>query len=149
VSRPRIRTIKPEIFQDEKFGRLPPDQQILFIGLITMADDEGRLRELPSAIHGHVFPYRRITERRITGLLRALADRGMICRYEAAGERLICLPNFLKHQRVNRFTESPLPAPPSPDVNPEQGVFLTDGAVRAQHGKGRERIGVEPKGAEA
>jgi hypothetical protein len=57
VSRPRIRTLKPEMWADEKVGALTRDARLLFIGLITLADDAGRFRAMPSAILGHVFPY--------------------------------------------------------------------------------------------
>lgn len=36
-SRPRIRTLKPECWQDEKIGQLSRDARLLFVGLITMA----------------------------------------------------------------------------------------------------------------
>lgn len=56
-TRPRIRTLKPELWQNEKVGDLSHGARLLFVGLITMADDEGRFRARPSVILGHVFPY--------------------------------------------------------------------------------------------
>lgn len=44
MSRPRIRSIKPEMWQDEDFGLLDPEAQLLFIGLISHADDHGRFK---------------------------------------------------------------------------------------------------------
>jgi hypothetical protein len=71
--RPRIRTIKPEMWADEKVGQLSRDARLLFVGLITMADDEGRLRGCPAAILGHVFPYDDDALRKLDGM--ACGDR--------------------------------------------------------------------------
>ena len=38
----RIRTVKPDIWTDEKFVELSPLARLLFIGLWNFADDEGR-----------------------------------------------------------------------------------------------------------
>jgi hypothetical protein len=40
----RIRTIKPEFWEDEGNGRLSALARLLFIATFNMADDEGRLR---------------------------------------------------------------------------------------------------------
>ena len=39
----RIRTIKPEFWEDEDVGRLSPMARLLFIGSWSLADDEGLL----------------------------------------------------------------------------------------------------------
>ena len=40
---PRIRTIKPEFWSDEKLAPLPPIDQLVFLGLISLSDDFGRV----------------------------------------------------------------------------------------------------------
>lgn len=149
--RPRIRSIKPELWAWEPVGRLDDQTRNLFVGLVTMADDEGRIRDLPPAILGHVFPYRRVTARRLETLLRAIELQGLVQRYTVAGERYVVIVGWSTdghplYQYVNRCTESRLPAPPSADVSPEQGVFLTEASVRTP-GRIGSRIGSEGIGA--
>jgi hypothetical protein len=101
------------MFADEKIGGLDRDERLLFIGLITMADDEGRLRDLPAAIIGHVFPYDEdVTVRRLERWLSTVAAGGLIVRYESGGKRYIALSGW-HHQKVNRPRPSDLPAPPA------------------------------------
>jgi len=48
----RIRTIKPEMFEDEKLSKLPPITRFVFVGLISLADDYGRLVDNVKQIDG-------------------------------------------------------------------------------------------------
>jgi hypothetical protein len=40
----RIRTIKPEFWEDDVIGSLSRDARLLFIATLNLADDEGLLR---------------------------------------------------------------------------------------------------------
>ncbi len=111
MSRPRIRTIKPELWADEKVGRLSRDARLLFVGLITMADDEGRLRGMHSAILGHVFPYDQDAARKLDKWLAELELVSLIFRYQVSGVDYVEIPGWAKHQKVNRPSPSELPAP--------------------------------------
>jgi hypothetical protein len=109
--RPRIRTLKPEIWEDEAVGSLGPWERLLYIGLITMADDEGRLRALPSAFAGRVFPYDDLAPAKILKLLGVIHDSGLICLYAHKGMDFVQIKNWTVHQKINRPTPSALPAP--------------------------------------
>lgn len=111
MSRPRIRTLKPECWQDEKIGRLTRDARLLFVGLITLADDEGRFRALPSIILGHVFPYDEDAPKRLTRWMDELRREELIVNYEHAGTTYGALPRFARHQRINRPRKSLIPTP--------------------------------------
>lgn len=108
---PRIRSLKPEIWQDESIGRLSSWERLLFIGLITMADDEGRLRALPRLILGHVFPHDRISEARLRRWLLNLHREGLIVVYEHADFTYAHVVNFTRHQKIDKPSPSTLPAP--------------------------------------
>ena len=54
---PRIRTIKPNFFSNEEVGKLKCEARLLFIGLWTLADCEGRLEDRPVRIRAQLFPY--------------------------------------------------------------------------------------------
>jgi hypothetical protein len=112
VTRYRIRTIKPEAWQDERVGDLSHGARLLWLGLITMADDQGRLRELPTAIAGHVFPYDDISSAKLQRWLKEVTGSGMVVRYESGGKRYIAFPTWSEHQRIDRPSDSELPAPP-------------------------------------
>ncbi len=109
--RPRIRTLKPEVWEDEAVGKLGPWERLLFIGLITMADDEGRLRALPTAIAGHVFPYDEIVPAKLRRWLGAIGDVGLISLYSHDGTDYAQIKGWVDHQKINRPQTSMLPAP--------------------------------------
>lgn len=113
--RPRIRTIKPEIWQDERVGKLTRDARLLFVGLITMADDQGRLRELPAAIRGHVFPYDCVGDSKISRWVQEISAAGLVVRYEVSGANYVAFRRWSKHQKVDRARDSSLPPPPGFD----------------------------------
>lgn len=125
MGRPRIRTIKPEIWQHEKIGRVTRDERLLFVGLLTMVDDEGRLREMPHAIRGHIFPYDRVSDRQLEKWLGGLERARLIVRYGAGRERFASIRGFKRHQVINRPRESDLPPPPG-IPGPEAQTTLLD-----------------------
>lgn len=109
--RPRIRTLKPECWHDERIGSITREARLLWVGIITLADDEGRFRALPQAILGHVFPYDEDASRRLGRWMTELEQAGLIVLYEREGIRYGLLPKWSEHQRINRGTPSVLPEP--------------------------------------
>lgn len=91
----RARNIKPGVFKNEILVELPAFTRLLFIGLWTLADREGRLEDRPKRIKLELFPY---DSEDINAALSSLLDGGFIKRYEAAGVKVIAIENFLKHQ---------------------------------------------------
>lgn len=125
MPRPRIRTIKPEMWADEKIGDLSHGARLLFVGLITMADDEGRLRALSSAILGHVFPYDEVTPAKLKRWVGELSGAGLIVTYKVDEKPYIAFRHWRRHQKINRPTESVLPAPPNHEIVTENSVNKT------------------------
>lgn len=130
--RPRIRTLKPELWADEKVGDLSHGARLLFVGLISMADDEGRLRELPAAIIGHVFPYDSVSTAKVTRWLAEVEQSGMVIRYEVDGKRYVAFPQWTKHQRVDRPSPSDLPPPPDDSPKPRRTLDDHSSPTRAR-----------------
>lgn len=110
----RIRTIKPTFWCDEKIATLPRAIRLTFLGLISaMADDQGRCRANPRLVCAAVYPLDEdMTPAEITVHLDMLEESGLIQLYEVAGERYLVIVNWAKHQKINRPTDSQLPAPP-------------------------------------
>jgi hypothetical protein len=114
----------------------------LNIHLWNLADDEGRLQELPQWIIGEVFP----TDEDVTpGILREwlqeLSDAGLVVRYGVDGERYIQCHDFRDHQKISHPTESVLPA-----FQVGLGVVTEDSG--SAPGQGVERLSPEGKGKE-
>jgi hypothetical protein len=117
---PRIRTIKPEFFSHEKLASKSAHARLLAIGLLTLADCEGRLRWVPMQIHAQVFPWEAPGEafENIDVLLGELIDCDYVVHYELEGKRYVEVCNFKRHQRLSgkeAAYESRLPAPPQKD----------------------------------
>lgn len=105
----RIRSLKPQIWQDEKVGQVSRDARLLFVGLITLADDEGRFRTLPSIVTGHVFPRDQDAPKRLRKWMDELSEAGLVQLY---GGEYGWLPTWGSHQRISHATASILPEPP-------------------------------------
>jgi len=93
----RTRAIKPGFFQNEYLAELPLEARLLFIGLWTLADRDGRLEDRPKRIKGAIFPYEEIDVDKALLLLAESPER-FIVRYEVDGKRYIQIVNFGKHQ---------------------------------------------------
>lgn len=104
----RARGIKPGFFRNADLAELPMEARLLFIGLWTLADREGRLKDRPKQIKMEIFPADNLD---CDALLSSLADTGMLLRYEVDGGRYLQIKNFLKHQNPHRDEQaSILPA---------------------------------------
>jgi hypothetical protein len=122
------------MFQDEKVCDLTRDQRLLLFGLVSMADDERRLREMPTAILGHTFPSDDdVTPAKLARWLGAIEKQGIVLRYKAGGKQYIAFRHWARHQKVNRPTPSTFPPPPDPVVVRENSVkqhgSITDESV--------------------
>ena len=103
----RSRNIKPGFFTNDELAELPFEYRLLFIGLWTIADREGRLIDRPKKIRMEIFPADNVD---CESGLQALATSGFIDRYEVDGQKIIQIINWAKHQTPHvRETESELP----------------------------------------
>lgn len=139
----RSRNIKPGLFKNELLVELPFEYRLLFIGLWTIADREGRLEDRPKKIKIELFPADSFD---IDAGLDALAQRGFVARYVAGGMRCLQIINFKKHQSPHhkegpsvipaqdRSETSPRlgaeqhgeKAPDKPEANPERAALIPD-----------------------
>ena len=95
----RIRSIKPEFWADEKLSPLDPITRLVFLGLISMADDAGRLVDNVKQIDALVFPETSDSARES---LATLSRIGRIQRGKThSGQSIIQIANWSKHQRVD------------------------------------------------
>jgi hypothetical protein len=107
----RIRTLKPEFWGDEKIGPLAPIHRLVFLGLVSQADDAGRLLDNVRLLDGLIFPH---TEDTCSESLDVLASLSRIHRYTAAsGQRCIQIEGWARHQKIDRPSKHVLPDPPT------------------------------------
>jgi hypothetical protein len=105
----RIRTLKPEFWSDEKLGPLPPKDRLVFLGLISLADDAGRLVDSVRQLNGLIFPY---TADSCEDSLNTLAGLRRILRYTShSGQGLIQIINWSTHQKIHNPSLYVLPSP--------------------------------------
>lgn len=95
---PRIRTVKPEFWGDEKMAPMDPVTRLVFLGLISMADDLGRLLDSVKQVDAFIFP---ATDHSAREALANLSRTGRIQRGKtASGQDIIQLVNW-RHQKVD------------------------------------------------
>jgi len=104
----RARNIKPGIFSNDVLAEVHPLGRLLFIGLWTHADREGRMEDRPRRIKAEILPY---DDCDVDSLLSDLDRLGFIKRYVVRGERYIQVVNFTKHQNPH-VKESASSIPP-------------------------------------
>lgn len=95
----RARNIKPGFFSDAELLDCDIWVRMLFAGLWTLADREGRLLDKPKQIGVDLFPRDRLD---INAGLSELAEHGLIVRYEVDGVQIIQVKNFAKHQNPHK-----------------------------------------------
>jgi len=106
----RARNIKPGFFRNADLAELSVEARLLFIGLWTIADREGRLDDRPKQIKMEIYPADSFD---VSALLEELADTDMLDRYEVGGKKYIQIVNFTKHQNPHKDERaSAIPPPP-------------------------------------
>jgi len=106
----RIRTIKPEFWQDEDLAGVSAEANLLAIGLLNQADDEGYFKANPKLIQAAVFPLRDLSVN-IHGIISELSNIGYITlKTGSDGKQYGHVTNFEKHQKINRPSGSKIRA---------------------------------------
>jgi hypothetical protein len=109
----RIRTIKPEYWEDERVAALSPLARLLFIGSWNHADDEGIVRWTPDYLNASLFMYDGLTAKRVQRLMDEVAKADLVFPYMAGKSRqqLAYVVNFRKHQRIDKPQPGRFPPP--------------------------------------
>jgi len=102
--------VKPEFWNDEKLSPLSDTARLFFLGLISMADDCGRLADSEKQIEAFIWPHSD-RSRDVRECLAKLTGIGRITRGKAAsGMPVVQIVNWAKHQKVDHpNTKSALP----------------------------------------
>lgn len=146
----RQRFIHPEIWKDPVFGRLTPQEQVLFIGLFSIADDDGRTNADPAFLKSELFTYKDYTNKKVQAIRDAVVEKvPSVHLYRGKGLDLIALLKWSEYQKPKYPKPSKLPAPfidLSPIVPPsleEPSPDSTHGLGQGREGLGRAGFGLE------
>jgi hypothetical protein len=105
----RSRNIKPGFFLNDLLAEIDPLGRLLFAGLWTIADREGRIEDRSKRIKAEILPYDNCN---VIELLDELNQRKFIMRYQVDGEKYIQIINWDKHQNPHvKEKSSTIPAP--------------------------------------
>ena len=111
-------------------GSVCREARLLFILLWTVVDDDGRTRAASRMLASLLFPYdedQAKLPKLIDGWLEELEGRSCLVRYRVDGNTYLEICNFRKHQKIDKYTASKLPAPPAGDMSPsDPDVSPTD-----------------------
>lgn len=114
----RIRSIKPDFWTDEKIVELSPLARLLFIGMWNFVDDSGRSEYSPARLKMQILPADSADIRELLGELRS---KRLIHVYEVDNKEYFQVCGFLKHQKIDKRSQSKLPPPPElPRIPPTE-----------------------------
>jgi len=144
----RQRFVHPALWSDPDFGVITDSERILFVGLFSNADDEGRILASPAYLRALVWPYQeRLTSARVRKLRDSLVGRFKSLQYyEIDGIEYIQFAKWGEYQKPKYPTASKLPAPPE---HVQQQIPLPPSLPEASGnassldwvGKGRDGLG--------
>jgi hypothetical protein len=107
------RMIHHRMWEDETFGSLSSNAKILFMGLISHADDEGRGKANPSYIKARIFMYDNITVDDICQLKDELKTKMKNVKfYIADNNEYFCLLKWKEYQTIREDRKTPSLIPP-------------------------------------
>lgn len=109
----RIRTVKPELWNEEPFMGLSRDARLLLIGLKNFCDDQGVHPLALKTIKANVFCCDDdVTSTTVQRLVDELLSSGYVGAFQSGSAEYLAFFNWDKDQRIDRKTKK-YPAPPS------------------------------------
>ncbi|MFT0666908.1 hypothetical protein RVM25_23715 [Enterobacter hormaechei subsp. xiangfangensis] len=133
----RSRNIKPGFFTNDELAECQPLARILFAGLWTIADKEGRLDDRPKKIKAMVLPFDDVD---CDALLQQLHQHKFINRYQVKGDSYIQVSNWKKHQNPHcKEAASEIPEPSQNQNGTEQEQCNSD-AKEEKEEEGKSQV---------
>lgn len=132
----RARTIKPSFFKNEVLAQCQHHTRLVFVGVWTLADREGRLEDRPARIRAELFPYENLD---VDASLNELQEHGFVLRY-GKEVKYIQILNFKKHQSPHvKEGASTIPAPDLHGASTEQAVLIPLSPFPSPYVEGKPR----------
>ena len=109
----RIRSIKPEFWEDELIGSISREARLLFIAIWCAADDHGRFSANPARLKAAAFAYDEdVTLARVAEFLRELLETRRVGVYRVENQTFGVVRHWKKHQRIDNASKPRHPPPP-------------------------------------
>ena len=102
------------MWEDPSVAKMSRDERLLFIGMISVADDEGRLNAAPSRLLGEIFPNDNgeVTAKRVKQWRDAICEKNPnVLLYTVDDVEYIQLLRWEEYNRPSHASASKLPAP--------------------------------------
>lgn len=126
----RKRMIDPNIWQSEDFSKLSTLAKLVFIGLFSLADDEGRGRCNPVYLKSTLFPYEEgIRSADIDKTLSEISSNMSVIFYSCDGSNYYSLYNWNTWQKIDKPTDSKIPA--FEENNKEIRLLFAEGSPKS------------------
>lgn len=134
--------ISSDIWEDEKIAKLSYQGRLLFIGLITLASDYGKLRGNIELLKNKIFPYDTGTDETEKNI-KLLNSYGIIKSYEVSGEKFLIITNWAKYQTLTYKGKNNIPDPientikalNKPLIDPYEQSNITKVNISIEQGK--------------
>lgn len=108
----RMRMLNPDFWNDGDVGSLSIPSRLLFIGLISHADDEGRGISDPRQLRKQVFGFDEITVEAVENMVSEIAEKlRNVQFYVIDGKEYYSLANWTRYQKISHPSPSSLPGP--------------------------------------
>lgn len=135
----RIRSLKPDHKLHRKVGLLTDRQYRLWVGMLTEADDDGRLNADAHQLRVMIFAYHpsRVLTKHVAADLESLAAMGLIHLYRVAEAVYAEFPSWRDHQKLDRAHYTPSKLPPYKDSTPESLPLDDPESLGSQGREGR------------
>jgi hypothetical protein len=154
---PRIRTLKPEILDDEKVAPLSDTAFRLFTSLVILADDHGNARADVRWLQGQIWWAHGESPNVLLALVE-LCRGSLIDVYAVRGGTYVHLRGWEKHQRIDNAGKNRVPLPKDPDAQAIEVTMECFAETRGEPprlaagsrpgpGPGREGEGIEEAAA--
>lgn len=126
------RLIKDSICTSEKLASLSDFEFRVWVHLITLADDAGRVDARPAIIRGRAFPLReQVTSKSIDAALSRIATMDLAHPYTVGGKPFLLLHDWGDHQRI-RESKPKYPGPDEADFDCSPQFAASCGELRPE-----------------
>jgi hypothetical protein len=112
----RIRTLKPEILEDDRTAGLTHAAWRLYVSGYLLADDQGNLRAHPRRLAAEVFWLREVSD--VFATVSELSRTGLWSLYEVRGQLYAAIHAWERHQRIDHPGKPRVPEPSDPGATP-------------------------------
>jgi len=132
---PRIRSLKPEALQHRKVGRLSDRAFRLWLGMLTQADDAGRLIFDPESLRILCFGYHlKVKTHHVSEAINEILASGLVRMYTISGCYYVDFPSWSEHQVISKESPSFIPTN-------EERYMITEYSMNGQGIIRLDRIG--------